>query len=124
MKNIFQLDCVHAVKVLKNDIEIMKNSSAEARNIMETPEKVTLDDSFESSPVLDCSLIQSLKVNTRNNVSPVRTSPMIEYLHKQNNEKLCVTGVLSYSKEIKCQDKHVTIKKRIKPSLKKHANLM
>ncbi len=46
-------------------------------------------------------------------------SPMIESLHTQNKEKPCATGVPSYSHEIKCQDKHVTIKKRIRPSVKK-----
>ncbi len=93
---------------------MMRNCPAEARNIMETPEKVTLIDSFESSPVLDCSLIQSLKVNTRSNASPVRTSPIIESLHKQNKEKPCATGIPSYSQEIKCQDEHVINKKRIR----------
>ncbi len=78
-------------------IEMMSNSSAAARNVMETLEKVTLSDSFESSPLLDCSLIQSLKVNTRSNASRVWTSPMIESLHKQNKEKPCATGVTSSS---------------------------
>ncbi len=109
-------------KSKESDIEIMRNSPTEARNIMETPEKVTLNDSFESSPVLDCSLIRSLKVNTRSNPSPVKTSPMIESLHKHNKEDPCatdMTDVPSYSQEIKCQDEHVTIKKRIRLSVKK-----
>ncbi len=55
-------------KSKESDIEIMRNFPAEARNIMETSAKVTLNNSFESSPVLDCSVIQSLKVNTRSNV--------------------------------------------------------
>ncbi len=46
-------------------------------------------------------------------------SPMIESLHTQNKEKPCATGVPSYSQEIKCQDEHVTIKKRIRLSVKK-----
>ncbi len=48
----------------ESDIEMIRNYSAETRKIMETPEKVTLNDSVESSPVLDSPVIQSLKVNT------------------------------------------------------------
>ncbi len=86
---------------------------------METPEKIIPDDSFESSPVLDCSLIQSLKVNTRSNVSPVRTSPMIKSLDKPNKEKPCATYVPSYRQIIKYQDENVTIQKRMRPPVKK-----
>ncbi len=60
-----------------------------------------------------------LKVNTRSNASPVKTSPMIESLHKQNKAKPCATSIPLYSLEIKCQDEHVTMKKKIRPSMKK-----
>ncbi len=42
--------CIRS-KSKESDVETMRNSSAEARKIMET-EKVTLNDCFESSPVL------------------------------------------------------------------------
>ncbi len=48
----------------------------------------------------------------------VRTSPMIESLHKQNMEKACTTGGPPHSKVIKCQEEHVTIKKTLRPSVK------
>ncbi len=101
-------------KSKESDIEMMRNFSAEARTIMETPEKLTLKDSFEYSHVCDCSLIQSLKVNTSSNASPVRTSPMIESLHKQNKEKACATRVPSYSQVIKFQNGGVIIKESLK----------
>ncbi len=49
----------------------------------------------------------------------VRNSPMLESLHKQNNEKACATGVPSYSQVIKCQEEHVTIKKGLRHLVKK-----
>ncbi len=44
---------------------------------------------------------------------------MIKFQHKQYKERACTTCVPSDLQVIKCQDEHVTTKKKLRPSVRK-----